>query len=175
MFCTKNPEFLLSWFGWSGQVDRRWAANFICQMFLTQLFLLLLFHYSFFLTDRDDRFRRLHTVLSPAMLKDGDYPIENVFCKSRALKYKHLMSTDDVTQPLSSKSEVKVMVASRYQPVTLRRLSKLGEGSQMVTSEWCLLFVLPERWSMTSRETTEKLTALRCVITVFFLKFDNCF
>lgn len=49
MFCTKNPEFLLSWFGWSGQVDRRWAANFICQMFLTQLFLLLLFHYSFFL------------------------------------------------------------------------------------------------------------------------------
>ncbi|PVD38096.1 hypothetical protein C0Q70_00707 [Pomacea canaliculata] len=84
---------------------------------------------------RDDRFRRLHTVLSPAMLKDGDYPIENVFCKSRALKYKHLMSTDDVTQPLSSKSEVKVMVASRYLPVTLRRLSKLGEGSQMVTSE----------------------------------------
>lgn len=67
------------------------------------------------------------------MLKDGDYPIENVFCKSRALKYKHLMSTDDVTQPLPS--EVKVMVASRYQPVTLRKLSKLGEGSQMVTSE----------------------------------------
>ena len=64
---------------------------------------------------RDVRFRRLHTTLSPAILKDEDqYPLENLTAKSRLSKY--LSTSPSVSEPLPVRAEARVMVASRGKP-----------------------------------------------------------
>ncbi|KAL8579367.1 hypothetical protein ACOMHN_026732 [Nucella lapillus] len=62
---------------------------------------------------RDDRFRRLHTTLSPAILTEEDqYPSENMTTKSRFSKY---VSTSPAgSDPLPpTRAEARVMVASQ--------------------------------------------------------------
>lgn len=64
---------------------------------------------------RDIRFRRLHTTLSPALLKDeNQYPSENLTAKSRLSKY--LSTSPAGSEPLPFRPEARVLVASRGKP-----------------------------------------------------------
>ncbi|KAK7113432.1 uncharacterized protein [Littorina saxatilis] len=64
---------------------------------------------------RDERFRRLHTTLSPAILKgDDEYPAGNLTARSRLSKY--LNPSPAASEPLPFRLESRVMVASRGKP-----------------------------------------------------------
>lgn len=81
---------------------------------------------------RDDRFHRVLNVLSPAIVDEEDYPIENMMSKSRLSKYapKDERSSPKTfkIKPKSHQQNLKEDVAKRFQAIISRESSTLSDS-----------------------------------------------
>lgn len=98
---------------------------------------------------RDNRFHKFLSALSPAIVEEEDYPVENMMSKSRLSKYapKDERSSPKPfrTKPKSHQQSLKDDVARRFQAIISRENSTISEDSDLSSNLYLRYGIKPKQ------------------------------